>query len=219
VRLVQDAERALVIVSATRLAGRENLHLLYKVIDAAGTQLARAIGEDRYDHVVTISGPEVTPDRLVAELTQGRAGVNAVDLVLMVHGEPGEVILADADGKKQHVAVAALAAQIQAVPAPRPQLRLCYSTACFGASHNESWLEAGFRAAIGAVATNSSSGTEMPTLLHLWVTGHTVKDALQHADNDVVRKAADFTAHHVLGFKDADSRKVLAGDAALTIDS
>ena len=212
--------RRLVVASATTLTGRKNLAWLYQFIDVAGAVVADQLLKDKYAKVTYLRGAEVTSDGIVGALRTAAAapGIAAVDLVLMVHGlKTAQVVLAAPGGGKVDVAAADLAAAIAAaVPAGR--LRLCYSTACYGATHNDAWLAAGFRAAIGARQTNANSATELPTLLSMWRDGHTVKDALARGEDPLTRIPADQLARFVGKFKDANSDKVLVGDPSLTID-
>lgn len=213
--------RRLVVASATTLSGRKNLTWLYRFIDAAGAVVADQLLKDRYGRVTYLHGADVTLDGLVGALRDAArpAGVAAVDLVLMVHGlKSAQIVLAAPGGGAVDVAATDVAAAIAAA-VPAGTLRLCYSTACYGATHNDAWLAAGFRASIGARQTNANSATELPTLLSMWRDGHTIKDALARGEDPLTRIPADQLARFVGKFKDANSDKLLVGDPSLTIDS
>lgn len=217
---MEASARRLVVASATTLTGRKNLKWLYQFLDVAGAVVADQLLKDKYAAVTYLRGAEVTSDALVAALRSAARspGTKVVDLVLMVHGlKTSQVVLA-APGGAVDVAASDLGASIAAA-VPAGKLRLCYSTACYGATHNDAWLAAGFRASIGARQTNANSATELPTLLSMWRDGHTVKDALARGEDPLTRIPADQLARFVGKFKDANSDKVLVGDGTITIDS
>jgi hypothetical protein len=212
--------RSLVIVSATSLTGRADLARLYRLLDVAGPTIAKAELSNRYSNVQPLLGTDATRSRLIETLKLAAADdCQAVDLILMVHGEPDNVVLAAEDGAGTNsVSAADLADDLISLPELNGKLRLCYSTACFGDSHATAFLAAGFTAVIGAKGVNANSATELPLLLRRWARGDSVSSALSHADNAEVRVATDFIARRV-GFGDADSEKVLRGDPNTTIDS
>jgi hypothetical protein len=212
--------RSLVIVSATSLTGRADLARLYRLLDIAGPTIAKAELSNRYSSVQPLLGTDATRSKLVETLKlAATSDCQAVDLILMVHGEPDNVVLAAEDGPGTIAVPAAdLADDLISLPELNGKLRLCYSTACFGDSHATAFLAAGFTAVIGAKGVNANSATELPLLLRGWARGDSVGSALSHADNAEVRVATDFIARRV-GFGDADSEKVLRGDPNTTIDS
>jgi hypothetical protein len=215
-------QRTLVVASATALTGRHDLAWLYRLLDAAGPTLAHRELDAQYGATRVITGREVTRQRLVSELHDAATDTRcqAVDLVLMVHGEPDHLVLA-APGAAgvDEVAAVDLASDLAARADLAAKLRLCYSTACFGASHATPLVGAGFSTAIGAKAINANSATELPLLLHAWAAGTSIGNALRKADDPRLRKAEDFLAHVVGHFDNVDSKKVLKGDTAITIDS
>jgi hypothetical protein len=183
--------------------------------DVAKLQLAK-----RYDVVETLVGPQATRAAIVETVRSvATADCQALDLILMVHGEPDTLVLAGHDGQgTDEVLAVDLASDLVGLPELSGKLRLCYSTACFGQSHASAFLAAGFTAVIGAKAINANSATELPLLLSGWGRGDAIGSALRRADNPEVRAATDFVAHH-FGFKSVDSEKVLLGDPGTTIDT
>ncbi len=218
---MDTSARRLVVASATTLSGRKNLKWLYQFIDVAGIVVVDQLLKDKYAAVTYLNGAGVTRDALVGALRDaaGAPGTQAVDLVLMVHGlKSAQIVLAAAGGGTEDVLATDIAADIAAA-VPAGTLRLCYSTACYGALHNDAWLAAGFRASIGARQTNANSATELPTLLSLWGNKQTIKDALARGEDPMTRIPADQLAKFIGKFKDANSDKLLVGDPGLTIDS
>ncbi|MDQ1424177.1 MAG: hypothetical protein QOD72_1675 [Acidimicrobiaceae bacterium] len=218
-RLAND-RRSLVIVSATSLTGRADLARLYRLLDAAGPTIAELELSKQYGIVRSVVGHDATRGAVVEALKTAAIGdCVAVDLILMVHGEPDTLVLAAHDGPGiDEVPAVDLASDVIDVPELTGKLRLCYSTACFGQSHAPAFLAAGFTAVIGAKAINANSATELPLLLRRWSAGDPIGIALRRADNPEVRAATDFVAGH-FGFTGVDSEKVLFGDRGTTIDT
>ena len=164
-----------------------------------------------------MSRDECTQKGIVKALAAAAKKAQVIDLVLMVHGEPDNLILAGETTETIDVSAAALAHDLLATPALKGKLRLCYSTACFGYSHAQALLGAGFTTVIGAKGVNANSATEMPTLLKHWTGGETIADALRRADDPVLRMISDAVARR--NFSDVNSQKELLGSESLTIDS
>ena len=211
--------RSVVIVSATSLAGRRQLKHLYAFLDLAGVVVAKRMLAPLYGRVVVRTAEQATLPGIVSALVAGGRAVDVVDLVLLVHGSPnGVLVLRDpTTGKGTDTTADDLADQLTQRSGLGSQLRLCYTTACYGASAAPALARAGFRSVIGAKAVNANSATEFPTLLSLWAHGHQLGDALRRADDAATRAATDFIARRFAKFDDVDSTKVLAGDRTLTI--
>jgi hypothetical protein len=218
-RLTSD-QRSLVVVSATSITGRDDLARLYRLLDTLGPDVAKLQLSKRYDDVQTLVGPEATRAAIVEKLrTVATTKCRAVDVILMVHGEPETLVLAGHDGQAtEEVLAVDLASELVGLPELRGKLRLCYSTACFGESHAPAFLAAGFATVIGAMGINANSATELPVLLSGWGRGEPIGAVLLRADNAELRAATDFLAQH-FGFPTANSEKVLLGDPSTTIDT
>ena len=215
-RMASD-ERAAVIVSGTSIGGPAKFAALYKALDVAGPSIADALIHKSYSSIAILSKEECTRERIVGELARVAADADAVDLILMVHGEPDELILANGTGGTEQVPAFDLASDLAKNDALKGKLRLCYSTACYGQSHADSLIGAGFSAVIGSIGVNANSATELPILLRHWTRTDTIAEALRHADDPILRAIADTIARRT--FPDANSEKILLGDGSITIDS
>jgi hypothetical protein len=215
---MKPSERAVVIASATSISGKSNFSALYRALDIAGPRIAASQLHNSYSTIKPLHPQECTKDGIVTALAEAAADVAAVDLILMVHGEPDQLVLSDGTDKgSTEVAAVDLAKAIRGNPALTGKLRLCYSTACYGQSHADSFLGAGFVAVIGARGVNSNSGTELPLLLQHWTHGESIASAIHHADDPILRAITDTIARH--SFQGVNSEKVLVGDKNLTIDT
>jgi hypothetical protein len=160
-----------------------------------------------------------TTDNLISTLDEVGAtdDIQAIDLFVLLHGSPNRLEFHDRSWFAPD-----MAAQIAGLGLG-PRLRLVYSTACYGATHNDDFLQAGFKAAIGARGVNSNSAFELPMLLNLWALGKSVKDALRLGDKPATRKLADEAAKafgrlsNLSWVDEVNSQKLLSGNAMLTI--
>jgi len=210
---IRRQDRGLLFVCSIVDGGNERLRWLYQFAEASGELLANALLSRKYREIVKLTGDGVTSSAFISTLH--RMGMNpslaAIDVIMMVHGLPGKLCFQDRDAPTVEIAKTIVQLGVQ------PKLRLYYSTACFGATHNDDLLAAGFDAAIGAVGENCNAATEYPTLLTLWGAGRPINDALVSAEPVFTRVAAD-TMARALGFKKANSEKVLAGSRRVKID-
>ncbi len=210
-------QRSLVIASALDL-GDGRYESLYRALQHAGPAIVRNTLDGSYARANALIGDELTEQALVDALAAAASTSLAVDLILMVHGEPDRLVLSDGHGAASDVSIFDLAAKLAGNEQLAGRLRLCYSTACFGFSHAQALLGAGFRAVIGARGVNANSATELPLLLRAWASGEHIGDALERADDPVLRDIADALAR-LAGFDEVDSMKMLLGDRTLTIDA
>jgi len=210
---IKKSNRALLFVCSIVHGGQDRLRWMYQFAEASGEVLADTILGTKYDTIVKLTGPGITRQAFVETLN--RLGLNpqieAIDVIMMVHGLPGKLCFQDGDAT-----VSKLAREIRDLGI-QPKLRLYYSTACFGASHAEYMLAAGFDAAVGAVGENCNSATEYPTVLTMWAWGHSIKDAVASGETAITRIPADAMAR-ALGFRKANSDKELFGKLGTKID-
>ena len=61
----------------------------------------------------------------------------------------------------------------------KKKLRVLYSTACYGKTHNDSFLRGGFRVASGAVGVNANAAVEYPLFIANWLADKRFKSAIQ----------------------------------------
>jgi hypothetical protein len=100
------------------------------------------------------------------------------------------------------------------------KLRMVYSTACFGITHADNFVKAGFAAASGSKKVNANSPAEYPMFLSLWVAGFKFSDCINMAENrgvSIVTDAALNALFQDLGGVNSD--KHIKGVGNITIDS
>ena len=214
--VVPSDRRAAVVALRLSDGGVKNLKWLYRGLEVGGSGEARDILAPGYGRLEVISGPDVTAAALVGSIARLAADddVATVDVVLVVHGLSGRLQF----GRDEVRTVAAIADDLRASGAS-PKLRLLYSSACFGATHADAFVAAGFTAVIGAKQKNTTGLSEFRRFLRAWVGGTPAAVALHAADKPVPRWFWDTVAKVAGRMQHVDSNKELAGDGTVTISS
>lgn len=217
---VTKNERAVVVISdLTELPPEKDQ--LYTFIENSGRGVCEALLKNDYVDYVTLYDASATKSNLIQTLQTigAKATIKAIDLIVMLHGSTNRLGF-----KGGNLNTATLATDIAALNL-RGKLRLVYSTACFGSSHNDDFRKAGFNTSIGARKVNTNGAVEFPVVLQLWTAGQKIKDALAIGENPLTRDTADaaaklFADFNNLGYKnDIDSDKILVGNGQLKITS
>jgi hypothetical protein len=214
---VNDAERALVLITSLTPAGKARLKNLYRGLGVASVELAELLLRPKYGRMRKLRDGEATRQRFVdAILLSAKPDeVKAVDAIVVLHGSPGKLIFDNGSGRPDPVMVTDL---IPALAPARPKLRILYSTACYGLSHAQPFVDAGFEAACGAIGECANGPAEYPQVLSMWAHGHTFKDAVNKGDDPSTRKIFDIIAK-LSGFPKANSDKEIKGTLTVTIDT
>lgn len=186
----------------------------YLVLDGAAL---RATGADpavaqTFSLGATSNG--AIPDGSVVEL-RGPGGA----LSVREGGGPPEVKMASSGTQ---FVVEFLGAPVEAPLAPLPpasiaHLRSVLETACYGASHMQSWVNLGFAAAAGSRGVHADSQASFPTFLEYWHQGFSFGEAIDAANRADAAKLWDRWAN--TRFPDVDSHRLVAGSVSRTIGS
>lgn len=214
--MVTKQQRRLLLVSELVTNGRPNLAWLYLFLDASGVQIGTTLLAPHYREIHVLTGSKATAAGFVSRLAAlcKKPGTKAVDVILQLHGSETRLWF---HGSNQSIKVAELAAQVAAKNLGH-RLRLFYSLACVAAAHAPLWVEAGFATASGARGTNCNSATDYPGQLTAWAAGMKYGACVKVGNAQPGRGIAD-AAGTEMGFSDADSFKVIAGNKNLTITS
>lgn len=219
--MISKDQRALILVSQLTNGIPADQQWLYRFIEAAGRNVAEITLKDDYARYITLFDDAATTDNLVTALTQvgTQNDILAIDLLVLLHGSKDNLEFHNGSWFTP-----SMANRLQGLGLSS-KLRLIYSTACYGASHNDDFLQAGFKTAIGALGVNSNSAFEFPLLLNLWALGKNVKESLKLGDKPATRKLADEAAKffgrasNLPWVKEVNSHKLLSGNAELTIET
>ena len=213
---VSKANRVLIVIN--QLDAGENDYL-YRFIEASGRGTVQATLGDDYEKIVKLYDANATYPKLLKALKdQGaRGSVKRIDLIVMLHGSPSKLHFKD--GAK---ATADIKTDITALNL-KSKLRMLYNTSCYGDSHSQDFISAGFDAAIGSKKVNSNAAVELPLLLSLWQFDFKLEDCLAPSipltpPADAVTRAYG-QLNNTSWRNDVDSTKVLRGDKAVKISS
>jgi hypothetical protein len=210
-------QRALLVVANLVLGpgdGGGDYDKLYEWLDKYAVLVANLLMRPVYRVVDSLTKDEVTLDAFldrVVRLTSDPA-TEALDVFLIMHGSPGRLYFDDRSISTQEISERLKAAN------PFDRLRLLYSTACYGASHAEDFVKAGFRTASGAIAVCANGPYEFPAQLLRWGSRQTYKSAVTAGNNPVFRLIHD-NAAKVMGFSDVNSEKIIVGKKYTRITS
>jgi hypothetical protein len=221
--MIEREQRALIVVSQLDQGVPVNQRWLYRFIEGAARSVVEITLQNGYapGQYRALLDDQATMDNLTGTLAElgGRADILAIDLFVLLHGSPDRLEFQNGSWYTPSMATSLAALGLAS------KLRLVYSTACYGASHNDDFIMAGFKTAIGALGVNTNSAFELPMLINLWALGKSAKDALRLGDKPATRHLADEAAKaygrlgNLWWVKEVDSQKLLSGDGLLTIEA
>jgi hypothetical protein len=211
--VVKD-ERVLLVVANLSDAGDPRFQLLYQWLDANALGLAWVLMRTHYRQIEALTGSDVTSvafvDRIQELALDPRTRV--LDVFLVLHGSEGALHFDDGVISSRD-----LKTRLQAMNL-KHRLRLLYSTACYGATHAEDFVEAGFRVASGAKGINANGPVDYPVQLHEWGRNRRYK-AVVNAGNQRLGIWTHDAMARALGFDDVNSEKIIKGKNYTSITS
>jgi hypothetical protein len=203
--------------------GRPREQALYRSIEWGAERIPRRYLRQTYGARMLIRGPHATLDALVDALASATAvrGVRAVDLLMNPHGTTRMLWFVDGAVAADEVA---RRLRTRLGPQQRRRLRAVFSTACYGMSHTNAWLSAGFCVATGARGIYADGLTSLPRATKAWAAGATVEAAVAAANDASQRPRQDAVAaryYRAIGrVEDAaavDSERVVDGARTMTV--
>src|SRR5690606_37949102 len=106
-----------------------------------------------------------------------------------------------------------LADEIIKIPNLNNKLRAVYSDACWGTTHMEAWLEAGYKIVSGSRGVDSNRSTDLKRFLQRWTKGENFGDSIDHANGSIMSDIMDAV------IKNGNSHKDILGNSKITINS
>ncbi len=215
---VTSTQRSLMVVSELDLD--PDTALLYRGLETSGRFLAERLGTQCYARIRKLYDQDATLDKLLDALKAeaDRPTTKEIDVIIMLHGSAEKLQFA---GGVQ-VTTAKLRQRIADLDIAA-KLRLAYSTACYGDTHADELVSAGFTAAVGARQVNANGGIEVPLFCAQWASGRPLSEVMVNAQTG--REAQDAAAEMVGGLTgvswagQVDSTKVIRGNAAIRIST
>lgn len=217
---IEVQERALIAV-VNMAAGREKPNSIrtnmYEREERHAIQMIEARTKDYYGKVVLLFREETNEPHFLETLKELAADnkIKAIDMIIYVHGHNADYsekapALGLYHSENKFSLTSELSYQVRQVA--QNKLRMLYSDACWGVTHNQDWLNAGFIAVAGAQKVDGNHSVDLKRFFKKWVTGEKFGEAIRFANGNIVGKMMDWVIS-------ADSTKVPVGDLDLTIDS
>lgn len=210
---ISKNQRRLLVVSNLTTFGQAKYEWLYKFLDASTISMAKTFLSSKYSYVHTLTPSNATKANFQNSLKSitNASSVKGVDVILSLHGASNALWFKDGGYSTANVQ-----SGLQTLP-NRSKFRLMYNLACYGSSHRNEFINAGFRTAIGSRKTNTSSASEYPEFLTRYGMGHSVNSIIASSNSNPGMGFSDAAAG-MMGFSDADSYKLISGVKTLTIN-
>lgn len=210
---VSKNDRVLLFVNEVSTGGDPDLEWLYKGIESIAEPIVDAQLTSMYRKVIKLEGSQATEKNFIQKFSElgADATVKAIDVIIILHGSTEKLWFYNS----AKAPVARLKYDLSCLNV-RGKARLFYSTACYGATHADDLVAAGFDCASGALGVNANSAVEFPVVVDALQDGRTHKQGIE--DGSVGLEAQDAIAKAV-GFETANSVKKIVGNGSITINS
>jgi hypothetical protein len=210
---IDKSQRSLVVVN--QLDSGE-FDFLYRGIEFFGRRAVDLL-RTNYQRSALLYDGEASRTNLVNALKAegARSSVREIDLVVMMHGLPNRIKFVDGYADTRN-----LGAEIDELHLAA-KLRLVYSTTCYGLSHADDFVKAGFTAAVGSRAVNANAEAEVPIFVTGWALNQPLGEVIATAQ--VQREALDRAAElfgratNASWADDVNSEKRIEGNENVTI--
>lgn len=204
------------------VAGRRPPLWLMHAIDFLAEEYAKGLlrlygAYRRYDRVVVLEDADAVGSALVATLLRV-SHTHTVDLLLLVHGDPGQLIGHRGDHRIGAETFAPLVNAVRVDPACL-DLRMVYGLNCYGATLAPTWLALGAAVANGSLGINWFPEPSLSVFLCAWLGGEPYSRAVCRSNEVANRWWA-----RLLRVRDGShpwlesSRQIVVGRADVTID-
>lgn len=208
---ITKSERDLIaIVNLSRLA---KFKPNYRYEEGRAVRKIRRDLGPEYRRVRILQSEQATHGEFLRALAESESdpSVKAIDVIVYLHGRPGSLGFVDTgfypmDRLRDEI----LALPASAGGAPR-KLRALYSDACYGESHLDDWIRAGFRTASGSVGTDTNWSMDLKKFMLAWREGKTFGHGIARANTVWSTGLMDWIAK-------GNSRKMTAGAIDFSID-
>lgn len=227
---VTKSQRALVVISELEQNSYPELAPLYTALEAITVAVPRNVLSAQYAQTKILNNASATFSNLKTTLygLAANPNIKAIDMIVNTHGLDEELYFYDGGWRMSEVQEELLSPDAPytgtTVSALKKKLRMLYSTACFGASHNNQWNAIGFDVSAGALGVNANAQVEYGGVIGAWASGAAfqVGFAISNTDaalavNDAPLRLAGQMAGNFL--RETNSKKVLRGRSAVTINS
>jgi hypothetical protein len=213
------------LVQIITLSAASNDKMLYDVIEFGARAVIAGLGAPHYQGYTLLERGNATLEGLTEALGRvaSQAETRAIDLIFCTHGSTEKVTF----HPDVRTSIEDVSASLLGLSAgQRKKFRSVFSTACFGGTHLDAWLDAGFKVASGSVGIYADSALSTPAFLASWSAGLSFGQGIQAANASDI---GDFQDQLARGwFKSngsassaarVNSTRETRGDTGITINS
>jgi len=209
---IRTIERALVVLSEL---SDDKYAALYEFVEKSAIALSMTLAV-QYRKIVVLSGKNAESHDFVGALKNLAADskIHEIDVLAFIHGNPGKMSFSN--GVKASEAIRTDIAKLDI----KRKLRMYFTTACYGATHAEDMIAAGFNCAAGPLGVCANSAVVLPEFITLWATGSSFEDCIDASQNPALSKPFEDRARK-MNFSDVDStnRRYGAGGVRITTNA
>jgi hypothetical protein len=212
--LISKSQRALIVLSNLIVPGDPAFNHLYCFMDFAGISIAQSLLSNDYQSITVLKDNQTTVQNFLNAINTltNNNNIKVVDVIMNMHGRDGGIIFGNDDTD-----ISAISGQVHLTG--KNKLRLLYSTACYGSSHNQHWINAGFKVSVGAKKVNGNAMVEYPTVLTAWKSGSNFNTCISAGESTVTREPMDRAARFINSNWDVNSDKDILGSGNITIST
>lgn len=187
---------------------------LYRFEDKSASKMITRKSKKNYENLVVLTKSEATVENFLLQLKMlsEKNPDNQIDVIFYIHGHaphsPGGAALCFAG--KPCLPVEELSQMIRET-VESSKLGFLYSDACWGSTHLEAMMSAGFKVAAGTAKIDANHTSDLRRFLKWWNKGISFQDSIDFANRNPMTRIKDsFLA------KDADSFKIVMGEKSLS---
>lgn len=206
---ITKSDRVAILVVYLETGGQEEWQVVYELSEPAAILTVSAELTSVYKRVIILEKENTTEQKFIKTLSELAvdATVKAIDVIFVLHGWEEKLWFYNTK-----VPVARLKYQISCLNLRR-KLRLLYSAACYGATHADDFVAAGFDCASGALGVTTNGDLEFPNVIDALQDGRTHKKGIEEGSEGLEERDEDS------GVEGANSKKIIVGNGDITINS
>jgi len=212
---VPVGDRALVVIANLSSRGAAILRGMYRNEEWKAVRVAVSETNGYYRQVRVIYPQEATRGNFLGALEDLELDptVKVIDVVTYLHGQREKICFKDTPDCYAMTDLAREIRDLRSDGGHGPhKLRALYSDACWGKTHTDEWIQAGFKVVAGAIGQDANKTIDLKKFLRAWTDGATYRRSIQKANSAWYAKPLDW----IIG---GNSRKVMVGNGDLTLDS
>lgn len=185
----------------------------YRIEGDVATNLIKNKTVSKYQHVTILNRAEATSENFLKELVklQFQDNISKVDVIFYIHGHGPN----SPEGRSlcfygaPCIPIERFSESIRDINFNN-KLGVLYSDACWGSTHLDSMIEAGFMVAAGSTKVDANQTSDLRRFLKYWLNGKSFKAAIDFANQNPLTKLKDSI------IKNASSIKLVKGNDSIS---